>query len=53
MDEEVKVEEEAGQRIPLRVGSQGRVIIPQSVLSKKGIREGDIVWVSIERAEVK
>ena len=40
-------------RVALRVGSQGRVIIPQSVLTKKGIREGDIVWVEIEKAEVK
>lgn len=40
-------------RIALRVGAQGRVIIPQSVLAKKGISEGDIVWVTVEKAEIR
>lgn len=44
---------EKKEEIALRVGSQGRVIIPQSVLRKIEAKEGDIVWVSVRKAEVK
>jgi len=46
-------EQNENKPIPLRVGSQGRIVIPQPALRERAIKEGDIVLVSIRKAIVK
>ena len=41
------------EMIAVRVGSQGRVVVPQTALRERGIKEGDIVLLSIRKAVVK
>ena len=38
--------------MPVRVGSQRRVILPPSLLEEIGAKEGDIVLVSVTKAKV-
>ena len=39
--------------MPVRVGSQRRVILPPSILEEIGAKEGDIVLVSVTKARVE
>lgn len=41
------------EMIAVRVGSQGRIVVPQTALRERGIKEGDIVLLSIRKAVVK
>lgn len=43
---------EKKEKIPVRVGSQRRVVLPPSVLEEIGAKEGDIVLVSVTKAKV-
>jgi len=40
------------KKVPVRVGSQRRVILPPKVLKEIGAKEGDIVLVSVSKAKV-
>ena len=40
------------KKVPVRVGSQRRVILPPSLLEEIGAKEGDIVLVSVTKAKV-
>lgn len=42
----------SGEAIAVRVGSQGRVVIPKTALIPRGIKEGDIVLLEIRKAVV-
>jgi len=41
------------KKVPVRVGSQRRVILPPSLLKEIGAEEGDIVLVSVTKAKVE
>ena len=41
------------KKVPVRVGSQRRVILPPSLLEEIGAKEGDIVLVSVTKARVE
>jgi len=40
-------------KVAVRIGSGGRVVIPKDYLREKGIKEGDIVLVSLSKAKVE
>lgn len=40
-------------KVAVRIGSGGRVVIPKSYLRGKGIEEGEIVFVSLSKAKVE
>lgn len=40
-------------KVAVRIGSGGRVVIPKSYLREKGIEEGEIVLVSLSKAKVE
>ena len=40
------------KKIALRIGTKGRVSIPLPALQKRGINEGDIVLLTVEKANV-
>jgi bifunctional DNA-binding transcriptional regulator/antitoxin component of YhaV-PrlF toxin-antitoxin module len=45
--------EKEEEKIAVRVGTGGRVVIPPQALRDKGIKEGDIVLLELKKAEVK
>ncbi|RLG20656.1 hypothetical protein DRN72_04835 [Methanosarcinales archaeon] len=40
-------------KVAVRIGSGGRVVIPKDYLREKGIKEGDIALVSLSKAKVE
>jgi len=46
-------EKKGEKKVPVRVGSQRRVILPPSILEEIGAKEGDIVLVSVSKAKVE
>jgi len=40
-------------KVAVRIGSGGRVVIPKSYLKEQGIEEGEIVLVSLSKAKVE
>ena len=40
------------KKIALRIGTKGRVSIPLQALQERGISEGDIVLLTVEKATI-
>ncbi len=40
-------------KVAVRIGTGGRIVVPKSYLNEKGIKENDFVFVSLSKARIE